>query len=106
MTGSKRRMSTRLEIGFHRKRLWFDFPALTDLVTIPPYFCVLRLFGVVLNFIMAINQNQIFQYTPCNTPKRVTSLRGPSPRHCARAAQLLSKKCHSGGESLATLCLI
>ena len=33
------------------------------------------------------NQNQIFPYTPCNTPKRVTSLQGPSPRHCARAAQ-------------------
>ena len=33
--------------------------------------------------------NQIFHYTRCNTPKRVTSWRGPSPRHCARATQLL-----------------
>ena len=40
-----------------------------------------------------LNQiNQILQYTRCNTPKRVTSWRGPSPRHCARATQLLSKK--------------
>ena len=35
--------------------------------------------------------------------KRVTSLRGPSPRHYARETQLLSKKCGSGGEPLATL---
>ena len=49
---------------------------------------------------------QIFHYTRCNTPKRVTSWRGPFPRHCARATQLLSKKCRSGGEPLATLCLI
>ena len=39
-------------------------------------------------------------------PKRVASLRGPSPRHCARATQLLSKKFRSGGEPLAKLCLI
>ena len=44
------------------------------------------------------NQNQVFHYTHCNTPKRVTSWRGPSPRHCARATQLLSKKCCIGGE--------
>ena len=25
---------------------------------------------------------QIFHYTRCITPKRVTSLRGPPPRHC------------------------
>ena len=60
---------------------------------------------------MEINQemyqiNQIFHYTRCNTPKRVTSWRGPSPRHCARATQLLSKKYRSGGEPLATLCPI
>ena len=48
--------------------------------------------------------NQIFYCTRCITPNRVTSLRGPSPRHCA--AELLSKKCYSGGESLATLCPI
>ena len=34
------------------------------------------------------------------------SLRGPFPRRCARAAQLLSKKSRSGGEPLATLCPI
>ena len=46
--------------------------------------------------------NQIFHYTRWIMPKRVTSLRGPSSRHCARTTQLLSKKCRSGGESLAT----
>ena len=30
-------------------------------------------------------------------------MRGPSPRHCARATQLRSKKCRSGGKSLVTL---
>ena len=53
-----------------------------------------------------IKSNQIFHYTRWITPKRVTSWRGPSPRHCARATQFLSKKCRSGGEPLATLCLI
>ena len=50
--------------------------------------------------------NQILHYTHCITPKHVTSLRGPPPSHCASAAQLLSKKCRSGGEPLATLCSI
>ena len=50
--------------------------------------------------------NQIFHYTRCNTPKRVTSWQGPFPHHCARETQLLSKKCCSGGEPLATLCPI
>ena len=40
----------------------------------------------------------------CNTPKRVTSWRGPYPSHCTRATQLLSKKCRSSGEPLATMC--
>ena len=53
-----------------------------------------------------IKSSQIFHYTRCNTPKRVTSLRGTSPRHCARATHLLLKKCHNGGEPLATLCPI
>ena len=52
------------------------------------------------------NQNQLFHYTRWITPKRVRSWRGPSPRHCAWATQLLSKKCRSGGEPLATLCPI
>ena len=43
----------------------------------------------------------------CITPKRVTSWWGSSPRHCApQVTQILSKKCRSGGEPLATLCLI
>ena len=37
-------------------------------------------------------------------PKPVMSWRGPCTRHCARATQLLSKKCRNGGEPLATLC--
>ena len=53
-----------------------------------------------------VSSNQIFHYTRCNTPKRVTSWQGPSPHHCARATELLSKKCLSGGEPLATLCPI
>ena len=44
--------------------------------------------------------------TRCITLKRVRSWRGPTPRHCTRVAQLLSKKCCSGGEPLATLSLI
>ena len=31
------------------------------------------------------------------------SLRGPSPRHCAQVTLLLSKKCRSSREPLATL---
>ena len=51
-------------------------------------------------------KNQIFHGTTCITPKRVTNLRGPSPRHCAQATQLLSKKYCSGREQLRTLCPI
>ena len=56
--------------------------------------------------IAQIKSNQIFHYTRCNTLKRVTSWRGPSPRYCARPAHFLLKKCCSGGEPLATLCPI
>ena len=52
------------------------------------------------------NKNQIFYYTRCITPKRVTSWRGPSPRHCAWATHLPLKKCHKGCEPLLTLCPI
>ena len=45
-------------------------------------------------------------YTSCITPKRVTSLLGPSPRHCAWATQFLSKKSRNRGELLANLCSI
>ena len=41
--------------------------------------------------------------TRCITLKRVTSWRDPSSRHCARQAQLLSKKYRSGGEPSAIL---
>ena len=57
-------------------------------------------------FFFESKSNQIFHYTRCNIPKRVTSWRGPFPQYCARATQLLSKKCRSGGELLATLCSI
>ena len=50
--------------------------------------------------------HQIFHYTRYITPKCVTSLWGPSPRHCTRATRLLSKKFGSSDEPLATLCLI
>ena len=55
-----------------------------------------------------LHRNQIKSFiinTGCIPPERVTSLRGPSTRHfvCA-TAQLVSKKCRSGGEPLATLC--
>ena len=51
--------------------------------------------------------NQIFHYTRCITTKRETSLRDHLyPRHWARRTQLHLKKCHSGGELLATLCPI
>ena len=44
-----------------------------------------------------------FNHTRCITSKRGMSLRSPSPRHCARATQLLSKKNRGSGETLATL---
>ena len=51
-----------------------------------------------------LNSNQIFHYKRCITPKRVMSWLGPSDLcYCTRATQLLSKKCHSRGEPLATL---
>ena len=59
-----------------------------------------------INSELSIKSNQIFRYIRCNTPKRVTSWRDPTPGHCARAAPLLSKKCRCGGEPLATLCPI
>jgi len=37
-----------------------------------------------------LNQNQTFHYTRHITPKRVTSLRCPSPRHSVKATQLLA----------------
>ena len=73
------------------------FPETKDLQTITFSICQLH---------FKSKSNQIFHYTRCITPKRVTSLRGPSLRHCARATQPLSKKCRSGGEPLATLCPI
>ena len=48
------------------------------------------------------NQNRIFLYTRCITLKHVMSLRGLSLRHCTQATLLLSKKCRSSSEPLAT----
>ena len=53
-----------------------------------------------LHLCLEYKSNQIFYYTRCDTPERVTSWRGPSPPHCARTTQLLSKMCRSGGEPL------
>ena len=61
--------------------------------------------GISANF-QYFKSNQIFHYTRCITPKRVTSLRDPSPRHCNPVIQLLSKKCRSGSKPLAALCPI
>ena len=49
------------------------------------------------------SSNKIFSFTRCTMQKRITSWRNPSPRHCARAIQILSTKCCSGGELLATV---
>ena len=63
------------------------------------------IYGVysVKAIIFCKKSNQTFHYTRWITPKRVTNWRGPSPRHCARATQLLSEKYRSDGEPLATL---
>ena len=61
---------------------------------------------IVLQFITWFyfsNRNQIFNHTCWIAPKRVASSRGSFPRLCAWATQLLTKKCRSGGEPLATL---
>ena len=79
--------------------------------------CISRSFAVVAVFDYCLEynnkklaiKNQIFHNIRWITRKRVTSWRGnsaSSPRHCARATQLLSKKCRSDGEPLATLCPI
>ena len=46
-------------------------------------------------FSKANDQIKSFIILGCIAPKRVTNLRVLSPRHSARAAQLLSKKCGS-----------
>ena len=76
------------------------------------FFCVLGLEPCVLDspsnklykHIMCVKSNlSLYSLYYAVTPKRATSLRGPSTHHCARATQLLSKKCRNGGEPLATL---
>ena len=61
-----------------------------------------------VSFTAKKNSNQIQCFvTICITPKRVTSWRGPSQRHCAQqAAQLISKKCCNGGKPSTTQCSI
>ena len=92
-------VAPRLYDLYRRKDIAFAISA-----TLLSLFCQLRQKSICLK--RQIKSNQIFHYTRCSMPKRVTSLRGPSPRHCARATQLLSKKCCSSGEPLATLCSI
>ena len=53
-------------------------------------------------WIFSSNQNQVFCYTCCIMLKRVTGLRGQSPRHCT-CRNSASKKYHSGGVLLVTL---
>ena len=50
--------------------------------------------ALLYSFLFAVNpkSNQIFYYTRYFMPMRLTSLRTPSPHHCAQAIQLLSKK--------------
>ena len=50
--------------------------------------------------IFFLNQIKSFIILAVIRRKRVASWQGPSPRHCARTKQLLSKKCSSGGEPL------
>ena len=65
-------------------------------------------FNIWITFCMFLEtvERTINYYTRFITPERVTSLRGPSPRYCARTIQFLLKKRCSSGESLATLCKI
>ena len=50
--------------------------------------------------------NQIFHYSRSITLKRVASYVDQSPRYCAQATKLLSKKCPSRGDPLANMCLV
>ena len=72
----------------------------------PPLFQILATRLSIVYSQKNFKSNSKFCYIICITPKRVTNWRGPSPRHCAQAAQLLSKKCCSGGKPFATLCSI
>ena len=53
---------------------------------------------IIMTVVCQMKINQIFHYTRCITLKRITSLRGPSPRHCAQATQILAKKMSQRGE--------
>ena len=79
-------------------RIFFVFLALASSLvsSTPPMVCDFNC------HLTLSNQNQIFLHTRI-TLKDVMRLRGPSPRHCAQATLLLSKKCRSSGEPLATL---
>ena len=57
-----------------------------------------------LRLIVQIKSN--FSLHSLQYAEACNELAGPSPHHCARTAQLLSKKCCSGGKPLATLCPI
>ena len=47
--------------------------------------------------------NQIFHYTCCTTPKRVTSWRAPSLYHCAYATLLLLKRWRTVGNTVSNM---
>ena len=56
--------------------------------------------GELCRRIKKIQIHQISHYARFITSRSVTSLQGPSPRHCARVTPLLSKKGCNGGELL------
>ena len=78
---------------------------ITFLVKHEGYFFIIKICITVILQYNCIIQSSI-SLNLYITPKRVTSLWILSTRHYARATQLLSKKRCSGGEPLATLCLI
>ena len=51
----------------------------------------------IIDILLVRGQNlQVFHYTRYIRPKRVMTWQDPSPHHCARATQLLSKKRRNG----------
>ena len=91
--------------------IFFSYGTYFDAIRYKIYFCYLRLLAFKICwqnfcFFHCFESNQIFHYTGCVTSKRATSMRGSSPRHCARVTQLLSEKCCCVGEPMAKLCRV